>query len=189
MPMVAKIHIIGGKDVLKGVIEVNTRLSILVQEQIMKRVPLMTMKGQIDIIDAQVVRSIGEQTKALELMKSYNLRGDTDARLWNTITGAHKFETDQIAECQKQRTALQTDLSLKQVAFVKECIQGIHSLSPFFTPVVVAFREELGIPIDQKFYADTVQAAQENLLKTLDRVLAEASAMMTPTEAQANAAR
>jgi hypothetical protein len=179
MPVVAKVQVIGGSNIVKGIVEVAGELSALTQILIIRRIPLSLVKSEIDTLGVVIARSSSERDKLLELMKSYNLSGETDVRKWDVIKGSFQYEEKVAADALEKQKRLHNGLLGKQLVYTKECIQGIHKIGRLLTPTLLAVREELNLPLDAPSYTKMIDVAQSTQIEILERTLREVQEYVT----------
>jgi hypothetical protein len=183
MPLVAKIHVIGNEEVIKRLIDLANVLSSTSQMLIIHRIPLSRLRVEIDQLDAQIALAFAENGKILELMKSYNLSGDVDQRRWEFLTGGFKFQSGEIAQYSKRKEELQNTLMEQQLVYSRECIQEVHKVGLLVTPVILALRKELSMPIDEQFYTEVMKDLQIKQGEIVDRTFEEMRILTTATKA------
>ena len=159
LPVLSKVQIIGGPDVLQTIIDVTNELSAVFQRLIARRIPLSLMREGIRNLEHQIVSFTKQQEQMLELMKSFNLSGEIDKRRWDVIQDGHKFETDRIAEAENSKAHMCAQMVTSQLTYTTECIQELHALGVLIVPAIAAVRGELGFPFDEVAYTQAVQAA------------------------------
>lgn len=179
LPFVAKVQVIGGNDIVKGVVEAAGELGSLTQTLIVRRIPLSLVKAEIDTLGIMITRSSSEKDKLLELMKSYNLSGEIDARKWDVIKGGFQYEEKVVADALEKQKRLHNSLLEKQLDYTRECIQGIHKIGRLLTPILLAMRKELNLPLDAPSYTRMINEAQATQIEVLERTLQEVRKYVT----------
>ena len=84
------------------------------------RIGISLVKAEIDTLGVVIARSSSEKDKLLELMKSHNLSGETDARKWDVIKGGFEYEEKVVADAlekQKRLGLLEKSLYIRENAF------------------------------------------------------------------------
>jgi hypothetical protein len=180
VPVLGKVQIIAGAEVLATTLDVLAEIGGLFSRLTMERMPLDLLKQKIGMLDEQIAGFRMQQGQALELMKTFNLNGDGDKRRWEVILGAHRFETDRIAGAEEEKAGLNAEMVGGQVTFARTCLQGVSALGLLSAAVAVAVRKELGFPLDEATYLGLVQAAQAKQLDAFDRFLAAARTHIAP---------
>lgn len=175
LPVLSKVQIIGGPDVLKTTNDVTNELSAVFQRLMAHRIPLSLMSEGIRNLEQQIVAFTKQQEHSLESMKSFHLSGEVDKRRWDVIQANHKFETDRIAEAESSiaeaessKARLYAQMTAGQLTYSKECIQELHALGLLTVPALAAMRGELGFPLDKVAYTKTVHAAHAKQMSDLE---------------------
>lgn len=171
LPVLSKVQIIGGPDVLKTTNDVTNELSAVFQRLMAHRILLSLMSEGIRNLEQQIVAFTKQQEHSLESMKSFNLSGEVDKRRWDVIQANHKFETDRIAEAESSKARLYAQMTAGQLTYSKECIQELHALGLLRVPALAAMRGELGFPLDKVAYTKTVHAAHAKQMSDLEHFL------------------
>jgi hypothetical protein len=183
MPMVAKVQVIGGHDVLKSIINFGSELAATFLRLSAHRIPLIGLRQQIALLITQF--STGRD-QMLELMKSYNLKGEVDQRRWEAISGNFQFESNRISEALSSKADLSTQLSRRHIDYMKECVQETQRLGQLLPPAVAAVRKELALPMDEVAYAQMVQEAHMKQAAEVDRFAMELEAFVPSNRHAAN---
>jgi hypothetical protein len=173
MPLLAKVHMIGGQNVMEGIISTTTEIGIIIQNLSARRIPLNAMKQQIDALDVQLRRWGSDKDKSVELMKSHNLSGVVDQKRWDTISNQYEFESKQFNMTLENRVALQRSLLERQLEYGRDCIAMIHALRPLVVPVVVNLRRELGLPLDEDAFTKATLDASQRQIAALESFVGE----------------
>jgi hypothetical protein len=179
MPLLAKVNMIGGQDVVEGVIRLNTEIGLTVQNLNLRRIPLAAIKLQLDVLDVQLGRWGSDRDKSIEMMKSHNLSGIVDQKRFDTISNQHASEVKQFNETLERRTALQRTLFDQQLEYGRGCIKMIHDLRPLFVPVFLKLRKELGLPLDEAAFAKLADESSKRQLAGFESFLDEVRKQIT----------
>jgi hypothetical protein len=156
-PAIAKVHVIANQRTAEALTNLAGELNAAYLRLLTKRNPLVLEKNQISILQQQIDSFSKERDRMLELMKQFNLDGSIDQRRWEVINKNFEFEQNRITETSKQLSTLLAGLSLKQLQFMKDCIDETNSLSRLTVPVIVSARAELEMPIDEQTYAQVIE--------------------------------
>lgn len=156
-PAIAKVHVIANKETAEALTNLVGELNAAYLRLFAKRYPLVAQRNQVSFLQQQMNSFSQERDRMLELMKQFNLDGARDQRRWEVIDRNFKFEQNRITETSKQQAMLFADLSVKQLQFMKECIDETNKLSRLTVPVIASARAELEMPIDKQAYAEVIE--------------------------------
>lgn len=121
-----------------------------------RRFSLIRQRMEIEALRHLLEPHQKEQSRILELMKQHNLDCSRDQRRWEVLQDNFDFESKSASQILKKSDELSTALFMEQTRFSEECCSENMRLSRLLTPVVLAFRKELGLPIDEKEYTKLV---------------------------------
>jgi hypothetical protein len=88
------------------------------------RIGISLVKAEIDTLGVVIARSSSEKDKLLELMKSYNLSGETDARKWDVIKGGFEYEEKVVADALEKQKRLHNGLLEKSLYIRENAFKG-----------------------------------------------------------------
>jgi len=103
---IAKIHVIAKEETVKSVVDFVNELGTAYLRLFAMRYPLVIDKNQLAILDKQIESFANERDRMIELMKQFNLEGNTDKRRWEVIQNNFKFEQERINGFLKRRETL-----------------------------------------------------------------------------------
>lgn len=184
MPAVAKVHIIARQDTIKAVAQASVALSAALTRLTAQRMPLESAKGNLRILQDGLAGFEKDRDRWLEGMKEYNLAGELNPKLWETLQGNYNFEDGRITEAQAKIATSTKHLVLQQLDFIKTCVVEGHQFANLLVPAVLAMRAELGLPLDENEYRATLEEMWVQQQATLDRFLTEAKANFVTTFGQ-----
>lgn len=154
---IAKIHVIAKEETVKSVVDFVNELGTAYLRLFAMRYPLVIDKNQLAILDKQIESFANERDRMIELMKQFNLEGNTDKRRWEVIQNNFKFEQERINGFLKRRETLQANLNAKQMEFLQKCVSEELSLNRILLPAILAVRTELELPINKTVYTEVVE--------------------------------
>lgn len=167
----AKIHLVGGMKTVRALMAYINELMPAYLELSAMRLPIDARRQTIATEKALMDRSNAEQQQSIELMKQFNLAGDTDKAAWQRIQRqfesertAHERHANNLTElwCQqnddiRRSVARMTELALKVTLLIPEA--------------VIAVREEIELPIDPVEYRKLFSDQQETVKRTVAEFL------------------
>lgn len=149
-PAIAKVHVIANERTAEALTNLLGELNGAYLHLFAKRYPLLVQRNQISLLQQQINNFSQERDRMLELMKQFNLDGATDQRRWEVIDENFKFEQKRIAETSKRLADLYADLSVKQLQFMKECIEETNRLGRLTVPLIASGRANLRCPLTKR---------------------------------------
>lgn len=164
-----KVHVIANERTAEALTNLISGLNAAYLRVAVKRYPLIAQKNQISLLQQQINSFSQNRDHMLELMTQFNLDGATDQHRWEIINKNFEFEQDRISKTSKLQNTSLVDLSVKQLQFMKECIDETNKLSRLVVPVILSARAELEMPIDEQIYAEVIERSimqQEANIKT-----------------------
>lgn len=159
---IAKVYVISQTGTVKAVDSMIRELNAIYMRLMAKRIPLMAHKQRIEIMQKQIKGFEQERDRMLEMMKQYNISGESDSRKWSMIGQNYTFEATRIDETIKEQSKCAIQLTSDQIAFMRDCIEETKKLNRLLIPVIKAVRNELEMPFDEIGYASVIE---ENILK------------------------
>lgn len=163
-PALGKIHVVAREETIGAILSLSCELDAVFLRLLPKRFSLIRQKMEIVVLKQQFETHQKEQSRILELMKQYNLDGSRDQQKWELFQENFNRESKSAEEILKKGEELTTALFIEQTRFSEECCNEKMRLGCLLSPVVVAFRKELDLPIDDKEYMRLMQeiATQQN---------------------------
>ena len=107
----------------------------------------------------------------IELMQHHNIEGIQDPRRFEAIQKNYEFEADRIATPSQGLQRMIAELSAKQIPFARECFAESKRVNQMITPMIVAARKELEIPISEEQYAKILHQTSSKHEEQLDEFI------------------
>ena len=159
---IAKVYVISQTDTIKTIDSMVSELSAIYMRLLAKKIPLLIEKQQIDFIQKQKADFEQLRDRMLEMMRQYNITGESDPRKWSVLGQNYDFEAKRIDDKIKEYSERGVKLYLDQISFMRECIEETKKLRLLHIPVIKAVRAELELPFDENRYSAIIE---ENIMK------------------------
>jgi len=156
--VIAKVHVIGSFDAIKALNNFTNELSAIYFKLFTERARIFKDKVERDLVFKNIELYARQRDGTLELMKQFNLEGSKDPQKWGVLQNSYQFEADSAQQCITQHGALSKQFSQKQLVFMKQCVEYSQKVSVLIPPLLLAVRNELDLPLDEKAYQETVNA-------------------------------
>ena len=136
----------------------------------MDRGLLVAKRNEIESLTKQ----LQDSTQARERCEMLLLQsGQKDDRICSEITIQMKVHRQQAEYCTQRRLSLMSQLPKAQLSLVRATIEASFHLSSLLTPVLLAAREELELPLDVEQYnkqsAGILEALRGDLAAAMER--------------------
>jgi hypothetical protein len=149
---ISKIHLVGDQATVEAVMAYNRQLLLAYFELLKLRMPITYKDFEAKGYQGMGDRTALETTRTNELMKQFNISGQTDKAAWDRLVQMSEAEQrlmrQQYARAAELRAAnllAQQSMALRASELSAECA----ALNP---DAVLAARRELGLPIDEAVY-------------------------------------
>lgn len=162
---IAKIQVVGTNSTVQAVSAFSHQLGAAYLELILKRVPLIDRKNDIELLTELINKSQIELDRYITLMKQLNLEGNADQRIWKVINDNVEFERKQREQHTEERTNLWVAQNRDHLQFAELCYERFVEVSQTIPPAVFAVRAELELPLDREAYLKTFN---DNLEKGME---------------------
>jgi hypothetical protein len=170
---IGKVKIIATEKTIQTVVALASALTGSILQLTAKRIPLLRLKQQMTNLTGLIAGFSKSREQILELMKQYNIDGLNDPQRFKTLQSNFDFEQKRIMEATGQFSKMERELAEKLLALSEECAAVSQTLGELVIPVVVAVREELGVPIDPVAYGELLKASREHTKQRVTQFLAE----------------
>ena len=167
----SKVDMVGSNETVQAVNVLTLKIEEYHVEIASFRRYLIVRNNRMELLSKFTMKIQDEITKSLELMKSYNLRGNTDRQLWDRINRA--FEIDQKTEAKyiDEFAELEAEQQKQLYELANLCMTRSVEASELFPPVVFAMREELNLPIDREAYLASHSSYVSGTRKLISSIL------------------
>jgi hypothetical protein len=144
---VAKVYVIAKMETSSAVAKFTSELASTYLRLFAKRVPLIEKKQRIDFLKEQIAAFSKQRDQMLELMREYNINGETNPEKFEALNSNFQFEQQNISNTIKEQDQALLTLHSQQLDFIRECVSETVRLNTFLTPALIAIRTELELPI------------------------------------------
>lgn len=148
----SRIHVVGSERTVRALMEYVAALAPAYMELLTLRIPLVKRNQQAIAHQAVADKANADLARTTELMKQFNLSGQTDSAAWDRLVRQSKRESELMHEETRKSKELRDanmaatlDLALR----MRDLGAGVASLFP---DVLLAARAELDLPIDAAEY-------------------------------------
>lgn len=158
-PALVKLNLIANMDTLAAVANFSTELSSLFLKYYAKRSLLIHDNNLISMWKKEILKLQSETSNLLELMKQYNIEGNTDTRKWDMYQKNYAFADSTRAKCVDKIDKISNDLEPKRIDLIRECMHDIESLAGFQLSILKAARKELELDFDEDQFTNILTEA------------------------------
>src|SRR6516165_5048463 len=152
LAITAKIHLIGDEPTVRAVMTYNSRLLPSYLEIMRLRLPLTIRAEQAKGHQGVADRALADLTRTNELMKQFNISGQTDQAAWARIVRQSEGEKKIMQQHIQIAHELRTTNALEQLAMAKRASDLSIETARCFPDALLAARAELDLPIDGPTY-------------------------------------
>jgi len=149
---IAKIQVVGSKETVKAVTEFMAKVGSASLDLMLKRSSLTQRLSTIRVYESYRDKKQQEIDNYIALMKSQNIQGNADQRLWDAINQHIQFEQDQLDKYQKELDDLWAIQSKDHLKYTRECMDRFFDISSVLPESVLAVRNELDLEISPEDY-------------------------------------
>lgn len=157
----SKVQVVGGDATVRAVAVYLLEYQTTYVDLLFERAALMQLKMRSDALHQIIDRALADQTRWTQAMQQANVEEKTSPQLWGVLEMNFDTATKQFNERTAERAALNLDLGRRQVALADRGIQKVRALTKFITPMLLAVRDELELPIDKDAYLHLVEEADK----------------------------
>jgi hypothetical protein len=162
LSITAKINVVGSDETVRVSNILVGKFNSLFVHLMSKKIPIIKLKCEIKTLEKMAEDCQARRQIALADMKSLNFNKETDQGLW-------KLVQTQFAQAQEDSSKYQDELAKKRISLAKlsfdmldECVKIGGQIQNFMTPLLIAIRKELKLPLNQKRYKEIIaQVGQE----------------------------
>jgi hypothetical protein len=176
----AKVNLVAGEDTIRALANFGTEFAGAFLRLTQQRMVLSVLQEQIAAKAASLRGFEKTRDAMIELMRHHNIDGVQDPRRFEAIQKNYEFEADRIATANQELQRMIVELSAKQIPFARECFVESARVNQLVTPMLIAARRELEIPISEERYAEILHQAhskQEGQFDEFIRNVAPANAV------------
>lgn len=174
-PAIAKVHIIAGSETVTALSNFMNELASVFLTLLAERAKISKDKYAIDILRNSIDDFSKKRDGTLEMMKQYNLEAIQNPQKWNVLQQNYEFEDSSIKTAIKQMSDLQKIFFIKQLNFMKLCIEHTQQMNGLIMPLLVAVRKELDLPLDEYAYKLAIEDGIATQRKAIERFVDEFS--------------
>jgi len=159
----AKLTVVAKNETVQAVTELSASIGQRILQLLPEKLPIDNLNTDIQILSNSLEGSFQKQNQMLNEMTAFNLRGDSDQRLWKVLQNNFDHHSDQIDRIIKQRDAKYAELNNKLKYLFVKCMEASVSLSNLEIKAISSVREELGMPFDEEKYRATINATNAKM--------------------------
>jgi hypothetical protein len=148
----SKIHLVGDAATVRAVMAFFTALTPAYFELLRLRMPLATREYAAKANQGVADRANGDLLRTNELMKQFNLSGQTDQAAWARLVRQSEAEQKMVRDYNSAASTLRAQNMLGIQAMARRATELAIEVARKFPDAVLAARAELGLPIDPAAY-------------------------------------
>jgi len=173
MSAASKINIVGSNETIAATNALVGKISSIITQLMSKKLPLIKLKYEIKTLEKIADDCQEKMQRALTDMRALNFSKESDKGLWQLV----KSDFDM---AQQDSEKYRNELSMKQNQYMKltcdmlvECIEVSGQIQGLVMPLLIAIRNELKLPFDQKRYLKLVEQINREARQSFDKFVAE----------------
>lgn len=159
----AKLTVVATNETVQAVTELSAAIAQNLLSLLPEKLPLDNLRTDIQILSNQLDGSFQKQNQMLNEMTAYNLRGDSDPRLWQTLQDNFDHHSSQIDKFIQERDSKYTDLNRAMKELFVKCIEASIGLSNLEIKAITCIRKELNMPFNESEYRNTIEATNSKM--------------------------
>ncbi|MGI2092705.1 hypothetical protein ACRN96_08740 [Shewanella oncorhynchi] len=167
----AKLTVVATNATVQAVTELSAAIAQKLLALLPEKLPLDNLRTDIQILSTQLDGSFQKQNQMLNEMTAYNIRGDSDPRLWQVLQNNFDHHSKQIDLFIQDRDSKYTELNRAMKEFFVKCIEASISLSELEIKAITCIRAELNMPFDESEYRNTIEATNTKMKAEFSRFL------------------
>mgnify|MGYP001571396827 CR=1 FL=1 len=156
---IAKVSVIARAETVSALSILADAIGAAQMRLMTKRLPLLSQKAHIQILQGSINRSANERARFVELMKQHNLDGASDTRRWDVMQKNYEFEHKRTNEWIEEQNICAAALHSANISYLEECLGETATLRRLVIPTLMAVRHELELPLDEGSYRASVDAS------------------------------
>ena len=149
---IARVHIIAGSETVNALSDFMNELASVFLTLFAERAKLSKEKTAIDILKKSIDDCSKQRDGTLEMMKQFNLEGLTNQQKWDALQRNYAFEANNVQTAVNQMTESSKTFFIKQLNFMKLCIEHTQKMNGLILPLLASVRRELDLPLDEEAY-------------------------------------
>jgi len=170
---ISKVNLVGSESTVRAMSKLSSELGAIYMKLSAKRLPLISRKVDIEILDGLIEKSSKERDRAIEMMKEFNIQGADDERLWSVIKRNFEFEAEQLEKYYSDRDSLSALNSAEIMQYSRECFGLLKVISPLIGDAISAVRDEMKLPFDGESFKEIMEEAYGKSEKCLEEFFSE----------------
>ena len=159
----AKLSVIASNNTVQAVTELSTSIAMNILTLLPEKLPLDNLRIDIDILSNQLDASFQKQNQMLNEMTAFNLRGDGDLRLWQTLQDNFDYHSGQINNYIIERDSNYAELNQRMKELFVICLEASVSLSDLEIKALTCIRNELDMPFNETEYRRIIEATNSKM--------------------------
>lgn len=167
--VIAKVHVIGSFETIKALNNFTNELSAIYFKLFTERARIFKDKVERDLVLKNIELYARQRDGTLEMMRQFNLEGAKDPQKWGALQSNYQYEADSVQQSIAQHGKLSKQFSQKQLIFMRQCVEFSQKVSAQIPPLLLAVRNELDLPLDEKAYQEAVNAGISRQIEAVDQ--------------------
>lgn len=177
----AKVNLVAGEDTIRALANFGTEFAGAFLRLTQQRMVLSVLQERI-AAEAASLRGFEKTRDAMiELMRHHNIDGVQDPRRFEAIQKNYEFEAARITTTSQELQGMIAELFAKQLPFARECFAETSRVNQLISPLLIAARRELELPINEARYAEILHGAVSKHGGQLDDFIKHVAPVNTAT--------
>ena len=159
----AKLTVVASNETVQAVTELSASIGQKLLHLLPEKLPLETLRIDINILSSQIDSSLQKQNQMLNEMTAYNLRGDNDPRYWQALQDNFDQYSSRIDKFIRERDLKYIELNRTINQLFVKCMEESISLSELEIKAISCVRKELNMHFDEVKYRATISATNSKM--------------------------
>lgn len=182
----SKIHLVADESTVRAVMAFFAALMPAYFELLRLRIPLSAQQHAAKVNQGVADRAHADLQRTNELMKQFNLSGQTDQDAWQRLVRQSKGEQEMMQQYNASANALRAENMLAAKAMAQRATQLALEVARKFPEAVLAARSELGLPIDPAGYRQLFAQQEADVIAATKAFFEEFGKMAAAEEKKAS---
>ena len=159
----AKLTVVATNETVQAVTELSVGIDQKLLSLLPEKLPLDNLRTDIQVLSNQLDGSFQNQNQMLNEMTAYNLRGDSDPRLWQALQNNFDHHSSQIDKFIQEQDSKHAELNRAMKELSVKCMEALISLSNLEIKAITCIRKELNMPFNESEYRNTIEATNSKM--------------------------
>lgn len=182
---VSKLHLVANEATVRAVMGFFAALMPAYFELLRLRVPLSTRQHAAAAHQGVANRADADLVRTNELMKQFNLSGQTDQAAWGRLVRQSQAEQKMVQDYNAAANKLRAENMLGVAAMARRATQLSVEVARKFPEAVLAARSELGLSIDPAAYRQLFAQQEADVIAATNAFFEEFGKMAAAEEDKA----